>query len=298
MNIADHRHYYRWMNAKARCYNPSHKDYKNYGARGITMSDEFRNNSRAFCEYLDTIPGFGPGMSMDRTDNDKGYERGNFRWATRSEQNLNQRERKRRIKRWGRGITFNKKARKWAAVWRVGKKICYYGWFKTKEEAIARAIETCSGVYPGTKPSQHRTKREEYTVWRNIKQRCCNPKHPAFSNYGGRGIKIYEPWLDSKNFIDYCDVVLGPKPVGHSIDRIDNNLGYIPGNLKWSSHSEQQSNRRSYGKGYSWSNTGSYFVVQWNIGGTITRFGTYPTEAEAKERARATCPQGPDNYAH
>ena len=294
MNITQHRHYWRWASAKGRCYNPNHKKYKDYGARGITMAEEFLNDSRAFCEYLDSLPGFGPGMSMDRTDNDAGYYRENLRWASSSQQNLN----KRKTKRYGTGIYFHGRDRYWVAQWRIGKKVCCYGYFKTKEEAIARAIETCPGTYPGTQPAQNRTKREEYTVWRNIKQRCCNPKHPAFPNYGGRGIKIYEPWLDSKNFIDYCDVVLGPKPVGHSIDRIDNNLGYIPGNLKWSSHSEQQSNRRSYGKGYSWSNTGSYYVVQWNIGGTITRFGTYPTEAEAKERARATCPQGPDNYAH
>jgi len=140
MNITEHRHYRRWINAKARCYNPNDTHYKDYGGRGITMSDEFRNDPRAFCEYLDSLPGFGPEKTMDRTDNDAGYYRENLRWATRSQQQSNRR-------RYGKGITFDKRARLWKVRWRIDGKLFYYGYYKTKEEAIARAIETCPGTY-------------------------------------------------------------------------------------------------------------------------------------------------------
>lgn len=84
-----------------------------------------------------------------------------------------------------------------------------------------------------------------YGIWSAIKYRCFNPNSPAFRNYGGRGISIYDPWKDNYvAFRDYILETLGPRPDGMSIDRVDNNKGYEPGNLKWSSDSEQNRNRR------------------------------------------------------
>jgi hypothetical protein len=72
----------------ARCTNPNHHAWKNYGGRGITVCERWLD----LATYLADV-GFppGPGMTLDRIDNDGNYEPGNVRWATYSEQNMNQR---------------------------------------------------------------------------------------------------------------------------------------------------------------------------------------------------------------
>ena len=82
----------------------------------------------------------------------------------------------------------------------------------------------------------------EYRAWRSMKDRCTNPKDTDFHHYGGRGITVCERWISS--FVDfYSD--MGPKPTSdHSIDRINNNGNYEPGNCKWSTWIEQNNNKR------------------------------------------------------
>lgn len=85
----------------------------------------------------------------------------------------------------------------------------------------------------------------EYNVWARMKQRCYNPKDPAFPNYGGRGIGVCVEWRDSFEAF-YAD--MGPRPSSeHSIDRIDNDGSYTPDNCRWASWTEQQRNRRDTG---------------------------------------------------
>lgn len=82
-----HTHEYRsWAHAKGRCFNPRDGSYKDYGGRGITMCEEWRNSFQAFFEHIGPCP---EGMSIDRINNDGGYEPGNVRWAPRSIQNRN-----------------------------------------------------------------------------------------------------------------------------------------------------------------------------------------------------------------
>jgi hypothetical protein len=77
-----------WAGIKARCFIPSGKNYKNYGGRGITMSDEWRSSFDAFLRDMGERP---EGLSLDRINNDGNYEIGNCRWATRKEQANNKR---------------------------------------------------------------------------------------------------------------------------------------------------------------------------------------------------------------
>jgi hypothetical protein len=73
-----------------------------------------------------------------------------------------------------------------------------------------------------------------------MKQRCLNPRNASYPDYGGRGIGIYEDWLSFENFFAN---MLDP-PDGLSINRVDNDRGYEPGNCQRATPTEQVANRR------------------------------------------------------
>lgn len=86
----------------------------------------------------------------------------------------------------------------------------------------------------------------EYTTWVNMIQRCTNSKSTYYGSYGGRGIKVCDRWLHS--FLAFYEDMKTKPSAKHSIDRIDVNGNYEPNNCKWSTDSEQMSNRRPYKK--------------------------------------------------
>lgn len=93
------------------------------------------------------------------------------------------------------------------------------------------------------------TRSPEYFAWRNMINRCENPKVKEFKWYGGRGIRICRRWRrgeeGSGGFECFlADVGLRPSPE-HSLDRLDNDSGYEPGNVRWASGEDQQNNRRN-----------------------------------------------------
>lgn len=82
----------------------------------------------------------------------------------------------------------------------------------------------------------------EYTAWVNMKGRCSNPNAPSYAQYGGRGIAVCERWQSFANFIED----MGPSTRHRfSLDRIDPNRNYEPGNCRWASRKTQGENKRS-----------------------------------------------------
>ena len=81
----------------------------------------------------------------------------------------------------------------------------------------------------------------EYRAWGHMKDRCQNPNDKSYHNYGSRGIKVCERWQDFRNF--FAD--MGARPSGLTLERMDNDGNYEPGNCKWASYKEQNNNKRS-----------------------------------------------------
>ena len=90
----------------------------------------------------------------------------------------------------------------------------------------------------------------EYNSWTKMKRRCLKTTDKDFPRWGGRGVTICEEWITS---FEAFYAHIGPRPDGTSLDRIDNRLGYCPGNVRWATAQQQQRNR-----------PGAY---QWNIKG-------------------------------
>lgn len=93
-----------------------------------------------------------------------------------------------------------------------------------------------------------------YDTWRGIRQRCLLPSTAAYKDYGARGISVFEEWAEAPRgrhagrgfwaFASWVEQNLGERPDGHSLDRINNNGDYEPGNLRWADGLTQAGNKR------------------------------------------------------
>ena len=91
---------------------------------------------------------------------------------------------------------------------------------------------------------ESKTRSVEYGTWSRVKTRCYNQKSKDYKDYGGRGIKMCDSWLNSyESFLRD----MGRRPKGrYSLDRINVNGNYEPSNCRWATDKEQANNKRKY----------------------------------------------------
>lgn len=208
--------YNSWIGMKMRCFNPRDPRFAEYGGRGITVCDRWRLSFEAFLGDVGPKP--SPAHSLDRIDVDGNYEIGNVRWADASVQTKNRRP---FLMRSG-----------------TGKRL-------TPAPPLPAYIPP-----PPLPENAHYNMRHgmsgtpEYYAWKSMKERCLDSRHQAYRNYGGRGVTVCVSWQDSFSaFI--ADVGMRP-PGRYSLDRINNERGYEPGNVRWADSRTQNRNRRPF----------------------------------------------------
>lgn len=109
--LTNHPLYRTWSNAKSRCSDVNAQSYKDYGGRGITVCDEWKDDFQAFYDWA-MVNGYKKGLTLERIDNNKGYAPENCKWATMKEQSNNRRNsrylefmgKKRTISQWADAI--------------------------------------------------------------------------------------------------------------------------------------------------------------------------------------------------
>lgn len=115
----------------------------------------------------------------------------------------------------------------------------------TMGKALRSGKDSCgclTGSKIGDKTRTHGQKNTpEYRVWAAMKARCFNKNNLSYYRYGGRGITVCERWLLFTNFI----ADMGPRQVGTSLDRINNDGNYEPNNCQWRNSKQQARNRSS-----------------------------------------------------
>lgn len=85
-----------------------------------------------------------------------------------------------------------------------------------------------------------RTKHPLYGLWMGMKNRCSNPNAVSWQWYGAKGIAVCDRWKDFENFLED----MAPRPPNTTLDRIESDKGYEPGNCRWATHKEQGRNKK------------------------------------------------------
>ena len=128
------RFYKTWKHMLDRCLNTKNKHYKDYGARGITVYEEWLDVA-TFIAWAESTHPNTEGLSLDRINNDKGYSPENCTWSDKTAQVINRRIMKNNKSGYV-GVTWDKRGKKWVVNIRINKKLINLGSFKDKIEAV------------------------------------------------------------------------------------------------------------------------------------------------------------------
>lgn len=108
---------------------------------------------------------------------------------------------------------------------------------------LHREMASELGKRTGPLITHGRSLTPEYKAWRNMRSRCYDPKDKRYAEYSSRGITVCFAWLHSfEVFFAYVGEKPSPK---HTLDRIENDKGYFPGNVRWATHVQQNNNKRT-----------------------------------------------------
>ena len=132
--LGSNKFYQTWYGMLQRCTNLEHRSYKWYGARGITVCEEWQDVTNFVAWAESTHPNM-EGYTLDRIDNDKGYSPENCTWSDKTTQAINQRMQKNNKSGYV-GVIWHIRNKKWGANIRINKILKQIGPFKTLEEAI------------------------------------------------------------------------------------------------------------------------------------------------------------------
>jgi len=98
--------------------------------------------------------------------------------------------------------------------------------------------------------------------------RCYDEGHVSFSNYGARGITVCDDWHDVRRFIEDIERLLGVRPAGTTLDRLNNDDDYRVGNVRWATPKQQAQNRRAPSGRQPWPDEPGALVAGWGRSAT------------------------------
>lgn len=158
-------------------------------------------------------------------------------------------------------------SRLWLCVCECGTEVV-----KSSNE-LHQGLKSCSRACGVSESNRERTRHgmwdtKVYRTWASMKDRCTNPRAAHWGRYGGRGITVCAEWAESFEKF-YADVGEPPTPK-HTLDRIDNDRGYEPNNVRWATRKEQSNNLSSNtwveydGKRMTWAQWAEHLGIKYN----------------------------------